>query len=400
MNSSHIRYMWTTAWSLGAGVLAGALLSSLFTTAIARPRHHRGQHSRRLGLHADLEFAATLLPESHRLQELGNAAPDIAAFLPLQFESAFDNPCFLDVNHTLRCLPAFFLAGAMQCGSGDLWRRLRDHAHVAGKHDALSHWWTLHPRSRAGTFERYLALLTGPGTRSTLDAEPKALLGEASPATFAFMMAEQLRLHYLYLDAFSACHGRCRSRKAPAKYAAACADRKYDMQHCFGEANNATVSVEFNLPSLILTTYGASRVPKVIALLRDPTVRLWIAFWNYGQYPGKYGQSAAGFRYYFGNQSAAFDTCVATEGRGRRKCALRFEGYGAAEGAVFYHCDQLIKGMYMQPWLTQRMPPPICMPSVHSLTLVHCVWYMCMCGTGMRPTYQSGRPRCRLSTCY
>ena len=29
-----------------------------------------------------------------------------------------------------------------------------------------------------------------------------------------------------------------------------------------------------------------------------------------------------------------------------RRCALRFEGYGAAEAAVYYHCDQLIKGMY------------------------------------------------------
>ena len=84
----------------------------------------------------------------------------------------------------------------------------------------------------------------------------------------------------------------------------------------------------------------------MIALLRDPSSRLWTAFWEYGQYPAKYGASHAGFGYYFGNQSASFLACVATDGRGRRRCALRFEAYGAAEAGVYYHCDQLVKGMY------------------------------------------------------
>jgi N-acetylgalactosamine 4-sulfate 6-O-sulfotransferase len=39
-----------------------------------------------------------------------------------------------------------------------------------------------------------------------------------------------------------------------------------------------------------------------------------------------------------------FHAC--TQAYGRRKCALRFEAYGAAEANVYYHCDQLIKGMY------------------------------------------------------
>ena len=38
--------------------------------------------------------------------------------------------------------------------------------------------------------------------------------------------------------------------------------------------------------------------------------RLWIAFHSYGQYPAKYGQGAAGFGGYFGNQSAAWHSCV------------------------------------------------------------------------------------------
>jgi hypothetical protein len=292
-------------------------------------------------------FTIGLLSEAEQISAVQLAAPDIAARLPLRFEEKLATPCWVDGENggKLKCLPAFFIAGGMQCGSGLLWKRLQVHAHVPSQHDALSHWWTLHPRSRAGTFERYVSLFSTERTLSAIRKEPSSLLGEASPATFGFMMAEQLRLHYLYLDAFSACHGRCRSRSPPAAVATRCADRNYDLAHCYSEANNATVPEAFNLPSLIATVMR-SRLPKVIALLRDPSLRLWIAFWDYGQYPARYGSSQEGFGAYFGNQSAAFDACVATDGRGRRRCALRFEAYGAKEAQVYYHADQLVKGMY------------------------------------------------------
>ena len=174
---------------------------------------------------------------------------------------------------------------------------------------------------------------------------PDCWLILGSHALLAPAPSAQLRMHYLYLDAFSACHGRCRSRNPPPEHASRCALRQYDLAHCYAEATNATVSDQFNVPSLIATVL-AERPPKVIAVLRDPSLRLWVAFWEYGQYGARYGNSPAGFTYYFGNQSAAFHQCVATDGRGRRRCALRFEGYGAAEAGVYYHADQLCKGMY------------------------------------------------------
>lgn len=291
------------------------------------------------------ELTSRLLGESERLVALRQAAPDVASRLPLKFEAALSNPCFRDGNGTRRCLPAFFLAGGMQCGVADLWSKLRMHPHVADEHDALSHWWTNHPRSRAGVFDVYLDRFSNAKTLAALSTQPRTLLGEASPATFTYAMAESLRLHYLYLDAFAACHGRCRSHSPPVEHAAACAQRSYDMAHCYAEATSLTVPLSFNVPSMIATTYAA-RPPRVVALLREPARRLWVAFWTYGQYPAKYGNSADGFLYYFGNQSASFETCVHTDGRGLRKCALRFEGYGAAEANVYYHADQLIKGMY------------------------------------------------------
>lgn len=291
------------------------------------------------------EFTLPYLSEPERLAAIGLAAPDIAPNLPLKFDPAYDTPCFRNADGLLRCLPAFFVAGAMQCGTSLLWKRLTKHALIPWEHDALSHWWTLHPKSRAGTLDRYVGLLSNEATLAAIRREPHSLVGEASQATFTFMMAEQLRLHYLYLDAFSKCHGSCRSRNPPAEHAAACANHDYDMAHCYARATNATTPEGFNIPSLIATVLAA-RPPRVIALLRDPSSRLWTAFWEYGQYPARYGNSPAGFGYYFGNQSASYLGCVATDGRDRRRCAVRFEAWGAAEAGVYYHCDQIVKGMY------------------------------------------------------
>ena len=94
------------------------------------------------------EFAHEQLSEAERLAAIQHAAPDVAKHLPLSFESSLDNPCFRTADGALRCLPAFFIAGAMQCGTGALWKRLTMHSLVPSHHDGASHWWTLHPRSR------------------------------------------------------------------------------------------------------------------------------------------------------------------------------------------------------------------------------------------------------------
>ena len=275
---------------------------------------------------------------------ISKGAPDVAAYLPLRFEP-FSSPCWRN-GSALRCLPRLFLAGAMQCGVPDLWERLRAHALLGAlRYDAQAHWWTNHPRSRAGYFERYVSLYSSERTAAALEAEPRSVLADASPASFTFMMAEELRLHYLYLDAFDNCYRRCRNPEAAGGVAAKCADRAYGMEHCYPEAEAAAVPLDFNVPSFVATVLEGAR-PVVVALLREPAARLWISFWFYGQFPAKYGATNAGFGYYFGNQSAAFASCAAAHGT--RRCALRFEAHGPEQAAVYYHCDQLIKGMYSE----------------------------------------------------
>ena len=163
------------------------------------------------------------LGRADRLAAIAKGAPDVAAYLPLRFEAKFSSPCWRN-GSALRCLPRLFLAGAMQCGVPDLWERLRAHALLGAlRYDAQAHWWTNHPRSRAGYFERYVSLYSGERTAAALEAEPRSVLADASPASFTFMMAEELRLHYLYLDAFDNCYRRCRNQKLPEAVAAKCA---------------------------------------------------------------------------------------------------------------------------------------------------------------------------------
>ena len=290
------------------------------------------------------------LPLESRLAIIARAAPDVRPALPLRLDSRYSNPCWREANGSarhLRCMPAFFVAGALQSGVPDFWRRLRVHGLIGSRHDALSHWWTNHPRSRAGTFDTYVSRFSTASAIEGVEREPRTLLGDASPATFTYIMAESLRLHYMYLDAFDACYRRCRDgRRAGGGGPAvpeACRGPGYHYDHCYAEASRATVPSDFNVPALAATVLPNLRV---IVLLREPARRLWCAYWAYGQYPAKYGAAAAGFGYYFGNQSAAFAGCAAEHGT--HACALRFESHGAAQAGLYYHADQLIKGMYAE----------------------------------------------------
>ena len=97
-------------------------------------------------------------------------------------------------------------------------------------------------------------------------------------------------------------------------------------------------------PFVMKALYGPSRV-KVISALRNPVDRLETSFWAHRHYPGKYGASPDGFHKYVVEQTSAFNKCVSKEGDLRR-CAYLFELLGQEYSDVFFHCDQLIRGLY------------------------------------------------------
>lgn len=91
---------------------------------------------------------------------------------------------------------------------------------------------------------------------------------------------------------------------------------------------------------------------RVVGLLRNPVDRLWAAFFSFGQYHMHYGDSESGVRAYMAEQAGAFRACATRHGD--CACALKFEALAAAYQDLYYHCDQLLKGLYapfVEEWL-------------------------------------------------
>lgn len=110
------------------------------------------------------------------------------------------------------------------------------------------------------------------------------------------------------------------------------------------------VGQEATPPFVMRTLYGQGRA-KVISALRHPVDRLETSFWVHVHYPKKYGVSPAGLHAYVAEQTRAFDECGGTHGS--RRCAFLFELLEAKYGDIFFHCDQIIRGVYepfMRDW--------------------------------------------------
>jgi hypothetical protein len=144
------------------------LATMIVTMARARPHAMRGTSATtdpgmrvapQQAPDIDTEPPRRRLPLATRMALVRRAAPDVAPYLPLRFVPKLSNPCWqANGSSHLLCLPAFYLAGGMQCGVGDLERRLSHHNLIGRGRDSAPHWWTNHPRSRAGDFARYTSL--------------------------------------------------------------------------------------------------------------------------------------------------------------------------------------------------------------------------------------------------
>ena len=78
--------------------------------------------------------------------------------------------------------------------------------------------------------------------------------------------------------------------------------------------------------------------------------RLETAFWFHKQFWGVFGPSARGLDAYAEQQVKEFRRCEASHGL--RRCAFLFERLGAAQAAAFWHCNQIIRGLYL-PFLEE-----------------------------------------------
>ena len=103
-------------------------------------------------------------------------------------------------------------------------------------------------------------------------------------------------------------------------------------------------------PFVLRTLYGSSHKIRLIATLRSPVDRLETAFWFHKQFWAAKGPSAAGLHAYATEQVREFGKC-ALEFSARR-CAFLFERLGPQQASAFWHCNQIIRGLY-QPFVAE-----------------------------------------------
>ena len=270
-----------------------------------------------------------------------------AIALPEHFDPGV-NPCWGGAY----CLPAFLILGVYQSGVRDLYSRLSKHSGIAQRPaNSPSFYSQVHP-----TWTEYTRSLAA----SSSQALSGKLLGEASAVTFHFVWVHQEKLNQPYVDAMGrywrACNARpdaekvtvphreCMSRRmADGREADAALARKAGMP-MIPDGNQTARERRFSLPQLMRAVYGRFE-PSLIVLLRQPWHRMHAAYYNYVHYARRYGSHAAGEVQWATESIGAFRRCEANFTTAA--CALSFESLTRENEEVFYHCDQLIKGMYI-----------------------------------------------------
>ncbi|KAJ9510922.1 hypothetical protein QJQ45_027850 [Haematococcus lacustris] len=195
---------------------------------------------------------------------------------------------------------------------------------------------------------------------------------DGSSSTFAFYWSAGLRAHQAFQRTMVPCWGECsEASKGNVTLRSQCMDRTCHPKALAADqevARGLGVAYDtLHLPLIMSAVYGSWQ-PRMVVLLRNPIDRLYCAYWLHPHYKSKYGDSAEGFLAYVKEQVAALRSCSArfvgqpggpaglpmTPRQAERHCALYFEALGSHEEQIFFHADQIIRGMYsifLEVWL-------------------------------------------------
>ncbi|PNW70584.1 hypothetical protein CHLRE_17g725950v5 [Chlamydomonas reinhardtii] len=283
--------------------------------------------------------------------------PELMEPVPETFEQGVKNPCWAAPDGSYRCLPYFYVTGMFHAGALSMEMKLKQHPDVLTDACTGCQFWG----EEGKKMSFYLDHMKH--AAQIIKAEPQTkVLMDSSPSTFAFYWAAAGKAHKGYAAAMQPCYKECLDRHYKEKITlASCMDAVCYNASLVGDKQRAKEAgidwdSEAHNPLLVRAVYGA-RPPKMILLARDPIRRLYSAFMGYPHYYGKYGRNSTGFTEYVREQVGAFQNC--TRKYGSRLCALMFEGLSAEQEKVYFHADQIFRGMYglfLEIWY--RFIPP------------------------------------------
>ena len=182
-----------------------------------------------------------------------------------------------------------------------------------------------------------------------------------------------------FLSAMNAAYRACRERETANSSARASFAKERDWQICHAQAvreHDAAVGTggsgrEATPPFVLRAVYGSRA--RIVSALRHPIDRLENAYYFHAQLFGRFGPTPAGLEVFVRTTLSEFARCERAHGGTRRcahllkgsacytpqysvihrytryvrcRCAHLFEALGPEEESSFWHCNQLIRGLY------------------------------------------------------
>ncbi|KAG1658985.1 hypothetical protein FOA52_008687 [Chlamydomonas sp. UWO 241] len=292
---------------------------------------------------------------------IANAAPG-ATYVGGSKGQEMRNPCWRDpTSKALSCVPGAYIMGTFHAGATSLAAKLSRHPQVLLDQMSHSQFWAEDGKKMADFVDGFSA-----AAKEIDDGAKSKLILEVSQSTLAFYLASGAKAHRHFSAVIGPCFRNCSENSAAHSHTQD-GEENIDMETCMGTmcypaAREADMKVatdhgydyvrDQNNPTLMRAVYG-NTLPRLVVVLRNPVARIHSAFFGYPHYYEKHGRHQAGFLAYVKEQVAGFRACEAG-GHSSDECALLFETFGPTQEKVYFHCDQLLRGMYtvwMEGWL-------------------------------------------------
>lgn len=305
------------------------------------PREPSGMELRRA--------AAVVLPEAFSVLPPGPGP---------RFDTERVNPCFKPPSGGQPlCIPYYYVLGQFHGGAFDLYDRLLQHPSIiqrprqASRFNGEAHAWEkmMWRGCDYGSCPRRRGAGAQPiDMPAALKEDQSKVFGEVMGSGLCFTWgATHSLLHSTYTANMTACW-KAGFRGARQRV---CYGRAMAAQREWESKIGAGSSGQFTVPWLMRAVHGTNAI-RLLAVLREPSRRLYAAYWFWPQYRRRYGFGGDGFVKYVQDTLPPLRDCFAAHGA--RACARSFEGLDQKYENVYYHADQVLKGAYalfVDEWL-------------------------------------------------
>eukprot|EP00798_Chlamydomonas_sp_ICE-L_P014904 gene14904-20953_t len=334
-----------TRISEGASSLDGSLgdATTAISTITIKPSdlsHLSSSYSSQRSL---LDSAAIPHTSVADIRKLATAMdPEMMQYVPtVPWDTTYKNPCWRIDATEVRCVPYLYVGGSFQAGAQDFLSKLIMHP------DIIMFW-----GEEKKKFMKYLEMNQKGIKELNIDPANRILL-DGSMSTFSFYWAANLRSHQAFQEVIVPCHGSCPTESKDDCLMTKCYPEAMKQDRKVAEDLGLSYDLK-HMPVLMSALYhqnpadqSSGPVPKFIFVLRNPLERLHTAYWSHPHYRGKYGENPQGFLKYVTEQIGAVKNCYAPHRNNtERDCALYFEALGVVEEVIFFHADQVMRGMY------------------------------------------------------